>query len=62
MDTDALVPLEELVLGAKKVFLYLLWTFTQKSLVYNVASIVLMCKVTHDVASSFDDVASSFLF
>lgn len=49
MDTDALVPLEELVLGAKKVFLYLLSTFTQKPVGYTVASIEfiyssLMCK------------------
>lgn len=47
MDTDALVPLEELVLDAKKVFLYLLSTFTQNTIGHNVASIKyssLLCK------------------
>lgn len=49
MDIDVLAHQEELVLGAKKVFLYLLSAFTQKTVGYNVANIEfvdssLMCK------------------
>lgn len=42
-DTDALVLPEELVPGVKKVFLYLLSSFTQKTTVYNAVSIEFMC-------------------